>query len=182
MMAETIADFLIERLIEWGVARITVDPGDGINGITAALLRHEGPTISRRCGPPWSKRRGERTFCARPGAVRNEGGAVVKEISREELKAKMDRGDDFVLVAALSRRHYESSHLPGAINLPYEFVDEAERVLPDKRADIVVYCMNEGCEASREEVRELEEMGYRHVLYYLGGKEDLPVEGRREST
>ncbi len=43
MMAETIADFLIERLIEWGVARNYGYPGDGINGITAALLRHEGP-------------------------------------------------------------------------------------------------------------------------------------------
>ena len=35
----------------------------------------------------------------------------------------MDRGD-------------ESSHLPGAITLPYEFVDEAEEVLPDKNADV----------------------------------------------
>jgi hypothetical protein len=65
MMAETIADFLIERLIEWGVARNYGYPGDGINGITAALLQPEGRTISRRCGPPWSKRRGERTFCAK---------------------------------------------------------------------------------------------------------------------
>jgi NhaP-type Na+/H+ or K+/H+ antiporter len=39
-------------------------------------------------------------------------------------------------VEALSRPHYESSHLPGAINLPYEFVDDAEKVLPDKRAEI----------------------------------------------
>jgi rhodanese-related sulfurtransferase len=112
---------------------------------------------------------------------------VVKEISREELKTKMDRGDDFVLVEALSRRHYESSHLPGAINLPYEFVGDAEKVLPDKRAEIVVYCMNEECEASREEARELEEMGYRNVLHYAGGKEGwikagLPLEGRRERT
>jgi rhodanese-related sulfurtransferase len=74
---------------------------------------------------------------------------VAKEITREELKAKMDRGDDFVLVAALSRRHYESSHLPGAINLPYELVDDAEEVLPDKRADIIVYWMNEECESSQ---------------------------------
>jgi hypothetical protein len=139
MMAETIPDFLIERLIEWGVAWIYGYPGDGINGITAALLRPEDPTISRHCGSLWSKRRGERTFCAKPGAVRNEERAVVKEISREELKAKLDRGDDFVLVAALSRRHYESSHLPRAINLPYELVDDAEEVLPDKGADIVVY-------------------------------------------
>ena len=112
---------------------------------------------------------------------------MVKEISREELKAKMDRGDDFVLVEALSRPHFESSHLPGAINLPYEFVDEAERVLPDKRAEIVVYCMNEECESSREEARELQEMGYRHVLHYAGGKQGwikagLPVEGWRDRT
>ncbi len=38
------------------------------------------------------------------------------------------------------RPHYESSHLPGAINLPYEFVDDAEKVLLDKRAEIVIYC------------------------------------------
>ena len=41
---------------------------------------------------------------------------------------------------ALSRPHYESSHLPGAINLPYELVDDAEKVLPGKRAEIVIYC------------------------------------------
>jgi hypothetical protein len=75
------------------------------------------PTTSRRCEPPWRKRRGERPFRAKPRAVRKEERAVVKEISREELKAKMERGDDFVLLEALSRRHYESSHLPGAINL-----------------------------------------------------------------
>lgn len=108
-------------------------------------------------------------------------------ITREELEAKMDRGDDLVLVEALSREHYESSHLPGAINLPYEFVDEAERVLPEKDAEIVVYCMNTGCAASAEEARELEGMGYTKVLHYAGGKQDwmragLPVEGRRPMT
>jgi rhodanese-related sulfurtransferase len=109
---------------------------------------------------------------------------MVKEIPWEELKAKLDRGDDFVLVEALSRPHYESSHLPGAINLPYEFVDDADKVLPNKRTEIVVYCMNDECESSREEARELVEMGYVNVLHYAGGKEGwikagLPVDGRR---
>jgi len=94
----------------------------------------------------------------------------------------MDRGARFVLVDALSAEHYESSHLPGAINLPYEFVDEAGAVLPDKEAEIVIYCMNKDCEASVEEARELEGMGYRNVLQYAAGKQDwiragLPVEG-----
>jgi rhodanese-related sulfurtransferase len=61
---------------------------------------------------------------------------VAANITREELKAKMDRGEKFVLVDALSAKHYKSSHLPGAVNLPYEFVDEAETVLPDKDAEI----------------------------------------------
>jgi rhodanese-related sulfurtransferase len=106
---------------------------------------------------------------------------MTPNITRDKLRAKLDRGDDFVLVEALSQEHYRSSHLPGAINLPYEFVDEAERVLPDKKAEIVVYCMNPDCVASAEEARELEEMGYERVLHYAAGKQDwikagLPVE------
>ena len=109
---------------------------------------------------------------------------MAEDISRDELKNKMDQGEDFVLVEALSQKHYETAHLPGAINLPYEFVDEAEQKLPDKSAEIVVYCMNEDCESSKEEVRELEEMGYENVQHYSGGKQewmkaDLPTEGKR---
>lgn len=106
-----------------------------------------------------------------------------RDITRQELKQKMDRGDDFVLVDALSPPHYESSHLPGAINLPYEFVDRAGTVLPDRKAVVVVYCMSLDCATSREEARELEEMGYEKVFHYAGGKQDwiqagLPTEGR----
>jgi rhodanese-related sulfurtransferase len=125
-----------------------------------------------------------RRICLEPDrGYANGRHTVASNITREELKAKMDRGDDFVLVEALSRAHYESSHLPGAINLPYEFVDEAEEVLPDKDKQIVVYCMNPGCSASAEEARELEEMGYTQVLHYAAGKQDwiragLPVEGK----
>ena len=45
-------------------------------------------------------------------------------ISRDELKAKMDRGDDFVLVEAPSQKHYQSGHLPLPIN-------EGQRVVAD---------------------------------------------------
>jgi len=55
----------------------------------------------------------------------------------------MDRGDKFVLVEALPEEYYRRSHLPGAVNLPYEeTAEKAAAVLPDKEADTVVYCMN----------------------------------------
>ncbi len=41
-MAETVSDFLIERLKAWGVHRIYGYPGDGINGIMGALNRAAG--------------------------------------------------------------------------------------------------------------------------------------------
>lgn len=38
-MSKTVADFLLERLSEWGVTRIYGYPGDGINGVMGALNR-----------------------------------------------------------------------------------------------------------------------------------------------
>ncbi len=66
----------------------------------------------------------------------------METITREQLEEKMDRGDGFVLVDTLGEEYYRQSHLPGAINLPLEEIDRAEEVLPDKEAEIVVYCMN----------------------------------------
>ena len=66
---------------------------------------------------------------------------MVETISREDLKSKMDRGDDFVLVETLPEEQYRHTHLPGALNLPPDQVREmAPELLPDKEADIVVYC------------------------------------------
>jgi pyruvate dehydrogenase (quinone) len=38
-MAETVSDFLLQRLSDWGITRIYGYPGDGINGIMGALGR-----------------------------------------------------------------------------------------------------------------------------------------------
>ena len=62
-------------------------------------------------------------------------------ISRDELKQKIDRGDRFTLVETLPEFMYKQRHLPGAINLPpTEVRQRAASVLPDKGAEIVVYC------------------------------------------
>jgi len=66
---------------------------------------------------------------------------MIKTISRDELKQKIDRKDDFVLVETLPKTAYEHAHLPGAINMPSDQVNTlAPQLLPDKNADIVVYC------------------------------------------
>lgn len=66
---------------------------------------------------------------------------MTQTISRDELKEKIDRGDDFKLVETLAPTTYQHAHLPGAINIPPDQVGQlAAKLLPDKQADIVVYC------------------------------------------
>ncbi len=62
-------------------------------------------------------------------------------ITREELKQKLDRGDQFILVEALAPEKYRQAHIRGAINVPADQVRSlAPKLLPDKNAEIVVYC------------------------------------------
>ncbi len=68
---------------------------------------------------------------------------MVAAISRDELKMKIDRAEKFRLVETLPAASYHHAHLPGAINLPPDQVKQlAPTLLPDKAADIVVYCAN----------------------------------------
>ena len=62
-------------------------------------------------------------------------------VTREELKGKMDRGETFTLVETLQEVAYKHEHLPGAVNLPPDRVRAlAPNLLPDKGAEIIVYC------------------------------------------
>jgi rhodanese-related sulfurtransferase len=66
---------------------------------------------------------------------------IMETISREELKGKMDSGESFTLVETLQEVAYKHEHLPGAVNLPPDRVRElAPSLLPDKSAEIIVYC------------------------------------------
>jgi rhodanese-related sulfurtransferase len=109
----------------------------------------------------------------------------VPQIARESLRQKIERGDDFVLVDALPPMSYAHSHLPGAISIPPEYVDErAGRRIPDPNTEVVVYCASSTCETSLEVAQRLVELGYRNIRHFLGGKREwveagLPLEGGR---
>ena len=66
-----------------------------------------------------------------------------RNISREELKEKMDHGNDLVLLGTMGPPNYRHSHLPGAVNVPIDEIREcAAELLPEKDAEIVVYCID----------------------------------------
>jgi rhodanese-related sulfurtransferase len=105
------------------------------------------------------------------------------EITAGELQQKLERGDDFVLIDALSPMVYAHSHLPGAINMPPNAVEpiRCSKRMPDLGTQIVVYCSNPNCEDSVVTGTRLTELGYTNVRHYAGGKDEwkrlgLPLE------
>jgi rhodanese-related sulfurtransferase len=107
---------------------------------------------------------------------------MAPKITREDLKARLDRGERLILVEALPAKYYLDRHLPGAINMPHDQVDAlAPSLLPDKTAQIVVYCASGPCRNSGIAADRLLALGYRDVRDYHEGKQDwvdagLPTE------
>jgi rhodanese-related sulfurtransferase len=106
----------------------------------------------------------------------------VTKISRQEIQAKLQRKEKVVLVEALPEKYYDQAHLPGAINLPHDQVDQlAPRLLPEKSQEIIVYCANTPCRNSAIAAHRLAALGYTQVREYVEGKQDwikagLPTE------
>lgn len=113
---------------------------------------------------------------------------MTAKISREELKRKLDAGEDFVLVEALPRKYWAKGHIPGALNLPHDQIQAlAPDFLPDKEREVVVYCASTACQNSEIAAEALTELGYSRVLEYVDGKADweaagYPLEGLRKSA
>ena len=111
---------------------------------------------------------------------------MTKIITIDEVKQAVADGTA-ILVEALPQEHYDKEHLPGALNLPHDRVDElAPAVLPDQNAAVIVYCANGPCANSGIAARRLTELGYTNVADYALGKEDwlaagLPFESTAEA-
>jgi rhodanese-related sulfurtransferase len=104
-------------------------------------------------------------------------------ISRTELEGLLAAGDA-VVVDALPVSDYDQIHLPGALNLVENDVDElAFALLPNKNATIVTYCTNEACGNSQAVANRLERLGYTSVRKYREGIQDWVSAGNpTEST
>ncbi len=120
--------------------------------------------------------------CSTPKKVTQE--SSLPKITRADLSAKLGK---VTLVDALGEKSFERSRIKGSVNIPYETVDQnASKLLPNKDADIVVYCMNTKCHASDKVADDLAKIGYKHVSIYREGLQDwvtagLPAEGSNPS-
>lgn len=90
----------------------------------------------------------------------------MKVINGQELKSKLDRGDDFKLVMTLDRNAYERLHIPGSLH--FENMEEALEYLKPED-EIVVYCAAKSCPASINAYLRLRSKGFNNAYRYAGG-------------
>jgi len=103
---------------------------------------------------------------------------MARIIDRTELQRRLAGPTRPTLVEALPEKYYQDWHLPGARHLPHtEVRDLAATVLPDRSADIVVYCASTTCQNSHIAAGILGQLGYANVSVYAGGKQDWSEAG-----
>lgn len=99
-------------------------------------------------------------------------------ITRQELQARLAAAKPPIVLEALPEKHYLQAHIPGALHMPHDQVDAlAPAMLPDKGAQIVVYCANAQCRNSHIAAHRLSVLGYTDVSVYAAGKKDWEEAG-----
>lgn len=102
------------------------------------------------------------------------------KITRSEIQAKLNKA---ILVDALDTEYFNRSRIKGSVSVPMDAIQSASaKALPDKNAELIVYCMNTKCHASDKVAEGLSKLGYKKVSIYREGLQDwiaasLPTEG-----
>jgi pyruvate dehydrogenase (quinone) len=174
-MADTVSDFLVSRLAEWGIHRIFGFPGDGINGILGALnraqdkidfiqVRHEEMAAFMACAH--AKFTGEVGVClatSGPGAIHLLNGlydakldhqpvvAIVGQSARTALGGSYQQEVDLTtLFKDVAKEYVEVVMVPSAMR---HTIDRAIRIARAQRSVTCVIVPNDLQELEYEKPR-----------------------------
>ena len=100
--------------------------------------------------------------------------SAYQQISQEKAKKMMDT-QEVIILDVREQDEYDSGHIPGAVLLPVNSIDEtrAAQVIPTKDTTVLVYYRSGN--RSRTASARLAGLGYTQV-YEFGGIRDWPYE------
>lgn len=118
------------------------------------------------------------TPAASPEAVHHH---FMNKLSMEtdvaDVRYDMQHGvNDFLLIDVRSSKAYTECHIPGAINVPSNQINEETTAALSKDQVIVVYCWGPACNGGTKGAARLSGLGFR-VKEMLGGIEYWRKEG-----
>ena len=168
-----VSDFIVERLISWGVSRIYGYPGDGINGVMGALnrakeridfiqTRHEEMAAFMACAH--AKFTGEVGVCistSGPGAIHLLNGLYDAKMDHQPVvaivgqQARMSMGGDYQqevdLISLFKDVAHEYVHVATDPAQVRHLIDRAIRIARSNRTVTCVILPNDVQEMKYEE-------------------------------
>jgi rhodanese-related sulfurtransferase len=98
----------------------------------------------------------------------NDARQRIKETTVDDVKARLDKGESFVLVDVREESEFARDHIPGAIHLGKGVIErDVEVRVPDAATPLVLYCG--GGFRSALAADNLTKMGYTNVVSMDGG-------------
>src|SRR5712691_9252015 len=98
----------------------------------------------------------------------DEARHTIPEFTVEEIKTRVDRGEQWTLLDVREREEYRAGHLEGALSLPRGFLElRVEEAVADKSTPLIAYCAS-GLR-SLMAARTLKDIGYEQVVSLAGG-------------
>ncbi len=92
----------------------------------------------------------------------------VRETTVDDVKTRIDRGEQFVLIDVREESEYAKDHLPGSIHLGKGIIErDIETRVPDPNSLMILYCG--GGFRSALAADNLQKMGYKNVISMNGG-------------
>lgn len=92
----------------------------------------------------------------------------VRETTADEVKAKLDRGEKFLLVDVREESEFAKDHLPGAVHMGKGVIErDVEQKVPEPSTLMILYCG--GGFRSALAADNLQKMGYTNVISMDGG-------------
>lgn len=93
--------------------------------------------------------------------------ATYDQITQEEAKNLMDTEPDALILDVRTEEEYASGHIPGAICIPNETIDDTITAqLPDKDQLILIYCRSGN--RSKQASEKLVNLGYTNIKEFGG--------------
>ncbi len=97
-----------------------------------------------------------------------EAKAQITQITKEQLKARIDKKEKFTLIDVREFAEYSAGHIQGAIWIPRGVLEfKIAGMFKNPNADLVLYCKLGGRGALA--TKTLQEMGYKNVKNLNGG-------------
>jgi rhodanese-related sulfurtransferase len=105
----------------------------------------------------------------------------IRETNVEEVKKRLDAGEQFTLVDTREDSEWERGHIPGAIHIGRGVIErDIERLVSNPAAPLILYCG--GGYRSALAAESLQKMGYTNVLSMDGGWKGWNAAGYSTTT